>query len=319
MKKMAGFFLASLLIPFGTIAVTQSQTSKTETTKSASLNAADMLKAVPSDVSKRPDPALLLDINTPINERQNIFSAFEKLANDGDTPSQYIVGSIYRIGQQLPASPVKRDVVKAQLYLSNAATHGEILAMAKMAEIELSTDNYLEAMNWAQIFGHYAALLPQKLRPSPGYTAELIERIDEKFDRAKLPDVVKNVNIFIANYDNAINAGIKTAQMRDSGTDIYPVSSSERQRQYMPETGNSKFADLSPRAGFVEFLIVFKPDGSAQKALVLDSIPDPHLGKALSYIAAGYRVNSVNDVENDNPRYAWVPVMFDDNRYRLSK
>jgi hypothetical protein len=317
MKKMVGFFLASLLISSGTIAATKSQTSKTETTKSVSLSAADMLKAVPSDLSERPDPALLLDINTPLNERQNIFSAFEKLANDGDTPSQYIVGSIYRIGQQLPASPVERDMVKAQLYLSNAATHGEILAMAKMAEMELSTGNYLEAMNWAQIFGHYSALLPQKLRPSPGYTAELIERIDEKFDRAKLPDVVKNVNIFIANYDGVINAGIKTAQMRDSGTDIYPVSPSER--QYMPGTGNSKFANLSPKAGFVEFLIVFKPDGSAQKALVLDSIPDPYLGKALSYIAAAYRVNSVNGAKNDSPRYAWVPVMFDDNRYRLSK
>ena len=247
MKRLHGICLAIFLLPFSVVSVAKPQISKADSSESAPLTLADILKASPTVL---PDPTRLLDASVPLGERQKIFNVFEKLADNGNTYSQYVVGSLYRIGRQLPASPVQSDVNKASLYLSNAATHGRILAMAKMAEMKLREGDYLEAMNWAQIFGHYATLLPQADRPSPGYIAELIERIDEKFDRSKLPEVVKNVNIFVVNYDASVKEGVTNYT---SGSNADLRQSSPTNQIYTPGTFDPKFANQAPKDSLIYF------------------------------------------------------------------
>jgi TPR repeat protein len=96
----------------------------------------------------------LLDAEVPAAERQQTFDYFDKQALAGNSFAQYLIGSLYRIGDRLPGNVVPRDLEAANKYLSTAAAHGHLRAMAKMAELELSRKHYLEAMIWAQLFGY---------------------------------------------------------------------------------------------------------------------------------------------------------------------
>lgn len=77
--------------------------------------------------------APLLDTETPQADREQLFVEEEKLAQSGDGEAEYVIGSLYRIGQR--TSPLPRDLDKARLYLSNAAIHGDIEAMAKWPKL----------------------------------------------------------------------------------------------------------------------------------------------------------------------------------------
>jgi hypothetical protein len=306
----------TFFIPFRAAIADQPQVQKIKSTKPQLLSATDMLKASPNGILKEPDPRRLLDASTPIEERHQIFSAYESLAEGGNVQAEYVVGSLYRIGQSLPASPVQRNDAKAALYLSNAATHGDILAMAKMAEMELAEGNYGEAMNWAQILGHYVKSIPNVRGPSQGYIAELVARIDEKFDNAKMKDVVEDLNTFIATYDTSIRTGLasRAEQKNNDPKEVSPTNS-----MYSPSTLNPKFAEQNPTAGFADYLIEFNPDGTVEKVWILDSVPNPSLGKTLFDVARATRINPENELKESEPRTAWLPIDFDDRRYRLNK
>src|SRR5579863_60413 len=91
------------------------------------------------------DLARFLDKSTPAPARQEIFEGWRKAALAGDTDAQYVVGTMYRRGDDVLPHVVERDADQARRYLSTAAAHGRLLAMAKMAELELAEDHPLEA------------------------------------------------------------------------------------------------------------------------------------------------------------------------------
>jgi len=263
--------------------------------------------------------AQLLDVHTPLTERQSIFATFEKRAQDGSTSAQYVVGSLYRIGQLLPASPVPRDLDKARLYLSNAATHGRILAMAKMAEVELAAGNTLQAMVWAQTYGHYELLLQASTRPSEGYLAELLQRATEKFDKTKMPEVVNDLNAFVDNYDASVRTGVNETQDDYNKSDA-KVTSSENMHIFYSSPPVISIHSGSQRlaSGFADVLIAFKPDGSVDNSWLLDATPDAGLGKALLPLSTQASVTPQHDNAKPGLRYAWMPFVFDDERYTIS-
>lgn len=221
-------------------------------------------------ISSRPLPDYspyigLLDTRVPLAQRQALFARIQRQADTGDITAQYFVGSLYRVGDKLQASPVPTDLAKARMYLSNAAIHGHLYAMAKMAEIGLDTGNYREAMNWAQIYAHYLRAEQLLYEPAQNhYVAELLGRISKGFDKNQYPAVVYDLNTFLANYDADIRAGISvTRQIRMEEHSPFVKSS-------------SRFA--TPRAGFADFLIAIKPDGSVENAWLLDGTPDLSVG-----------------------------------------
>jgi len=252
--------------------------------------------------------APLLNPQTPQADRERLFAEEEKLAQSGDGGAQYIVGSLYRIGQ--PTSPLPRDLDKAHIYLSNAAIHGKVEAMAQTAEVELAAHNYQEAMNWAQIYGHYALLLPEDHRPSEGYLAGLLARINEHFDSSKLPEVVRDLNVFIANYDAQIQAAQKEWQAAPS----FMSSLSRRDRE-----ASLAVMESATASDFAEYLVAFKPDGTVENAWLLDSFPDTRMGTRLRTYAIAYRVSPASSEDGPGLRYGWVPVVYDDRRYELLK
>lgn len=251
----------------------------------------------------------LLDLDAPLSERQAIFAALELKAQGGDRQSLYVAGSLYRIGNALPASPVAQDLAKARLYLSNAATQGEILAMAKMAELEAAAHHQLEAMTWAQVYGHYAKLQPEGYRPSDGYLAELVERASRGVEKSQLQDVVDDINAFITRYDSTVRAGSEKGRVGSLDLDPTNVPNPNFERRPV---------DTSlPPAGFADYYVSFTADGALKDVFLLDATPDDKLGKRLRSALQGYHIHPAPASQASPLRYVFIPVMFDDGRFRL--
>lgn len=252
--------------------------------------------------------ARLLDPSAPLEERLAVFREVEALAQSGNRKDMYVVGSLYRIGGQLPACPVARDLDKARLYLSNAATHGEILAMAKMAEMEVSAHHPIEAMTWTQIYGHYAELQPEPYRPSEGYLAELVDRASPGVPKSQMQDVVDHLNAFIAAYDASVRDGIGKDDLTPSA-DMTP--------RFIPKRSIAfRNGEAIPPAGFVDYYVAFDANGDAVKVLTLDAVPDIKLDGRMHSILSGYKV--APSTQGVPIRYAFIPVMFDDGKFRLA-
>jgi len=250
-----------------------------------------------------------LDPNKPLAQRQKLFAAGEKCAQAGDWEAQNFIGSLYLMGSDLPGSFVQKDMSKARLYLNGAATHGNGRAMAKMAEIEISARNYTAAMIWAQILGHYNPPLPSSLKVGDGYIAELLGRIQGELDDRQWPEINDRVRAFIASYNAQIKSTVdEIISAKKSNGLSYSKSTS---------SGQMSRGDL-PRAGFAEYMVAFKPDGTVAQALLLDAVPDPSLGKRVQSVAEGVQVTP-SAKSDSRLRYALVPVNFEDSRYTLDK
>jgi TPR repeat protein len=251
--------------------------------------------------------AQVLDEHVPLAERQQALAQIEREAQSGDQHDLYVLGSLYRMGQRASGSLVQQDLDKASLYLSNAAMRGSILGMAKMAEIKFATHQYREAMNWAQIYGHYVQLLPKNGRPHDGYAAELVQRVLDKLGKSAMPELMHDVDSFIALHDAEIRSG---ADSEFTGENPHPVP---KAKPYVAP--DARFA---PRAGFVDYLLAFNADGSVANVFLLDAVPDPALGLTLRKYATEMTIAPAEGDAGNALRYAWMPVTYDDGRYRAT-
>lgn len=248
--------------------------------------------------------SVILDPQQPLAVRRQTLAGREANAQNDGQGELYLLGSLYEMGSRASGSPVAQDLEKATLYLGNAALRGSLLAMAKMAEIKLATRKYREAMIWAQVFAHYAMLLPDGERPPEGYTAELVKRIADKLGRSSIAQVMPDVASFIAQHDADIRAGTSShfgAKTPHPKPNERPVV-----------TPHGRFA---AQAGFADYLLVFRPDGSVAHAWLLDAVPDPALGENLRHYVSEMTLPATT---GSGLRYSWLPAMFDDGRYRAA-
>jgi hypothetical protein len=251
--------------------------------------------------------AVILDPRVPLATRQQALQQLVESTKVSDQHDLYLLGSLYWMGRRASAAPVQRDLNQAAIYMSNAAIHGSLLGMAKMAEIDLAVHKDSEAMIWAQVYAHYAMQLPPNQRPNQGYTAELVQRIIDKLGRAGVTQAMPQVSNFIALHDADIRAD------SDSDFDGRQPQPTSKSRPYL--TPEYRFA---PKSGIADYLLAFHPDGSEAHAWLLDAIPDPLLGADLRHYAREMRVPPIKAQTGHGLRYAWEVVMFDDHRYRVA-
>lgn len=253
--------------------------------------------------------ARLLDPATPLEERRRLFSRYERLAKEGGYGSQYLVGSIYRLGEDAPAPIVTRDLGQARVYLGNAALNGYRMAMAKMAELELADGHPLDAMVWAQVFGHYSgATDPRTDKHKFGYLADLLHRISEKLDKTQMANVPAYVSQFVAQHDAQIRAADKDDAAGSTSGD------NDLHRTFAPQAYETMDHRLLP-TGMADYVVAYGPDGHAQAAWLMDALPTLKVGRELRPIAMQTRVNPTPAAKG--LRYAFFPVTYDDGSYGI--
>lgn len=274
---------------------------------SAAYSQGDHLTAAGDTLIQRPmsdgDWAALFDPHTPLADRQRTLARIEQ-SHLEDPQTLYVLGSMYHMGKHAPCSPVDKDPGKASLYLSNAAIRGSVLAMAKMAEIKLTAGQYREAMNWAQIYAHYAPVTQKRSDVQDSYAAELVHRIEAGLDAAAMDGIMKDVRSFVFAYDSSIRAGI-------AGDDLmFHLKPHIHTRYLRPTINQEGHVD----SGMADYLLTFDAKGVVIHAQLVDAEPLPDMGMKLLQSVQQMTV----DKSTDNAlRYAWVPMLHGDMLYRL--
>lgn len=250
--------------------------------------------------------AQLLDHDIPLADRQRMLAELEQKATQSNDPhALYMLGSLYHLGQRIADSPAPQDLQKASLYLGNAAIRGSILAMAKMAEIKLAAGQYREAMNWAQIYAHYALQSKKDRESRDAYAAELVQRVMDHIGDSQMTAIMTDVNSFIAAYDMNIKTGMAGEATLNH---LHPTSVQHHYKAPLDER--------TPDSGIADFIIGFKPDGSVASVQVLDAVPRMEVAAALHEYAIKMTVTP--DGSDHALRYAWIPAMLNDRRYRTT-
>jgi len=220
--------------------------------------------------------ATFLDKTTPAPNRQAIFDVWNKAALGGDADAQYLVGTIYRRGDTVEPHVAERDATQARRFLSTAAAHGRLLAMAKMAEIELADDRPLEAMIWAQVYGAYRGWVgndtrdygERNERQPTLYFEDLLrrasKRLAQKFGDERTAEVLAGLNQFVAAHDNDVRAGMAreglSPQWARGQARFENAKSLRRVGTFVHDT-------------ISEWVLVFSADGRVTSAEVIDAIP----------------------------------------------
>jgi hypothetical protein len=274
--------------------------------------AADAPSPTASEVDLNPAAdaswAQVLDQTLPLADRQRLLATLEaKVAQSNDPHALYMLGSLYHSGERAPGSPVQANPEKASLYFGNAAIRGSVLAMAKMAELKLAAGQYREAMNWAQIYAHYA-LMSTWDRPSrESYAAELVQRVMDHVSDSQMTAIMADVNSFVAAYDTSIKVGIAGEASLNA---LHPTSVRHHFKPVLDER--------LPDSGIADFIVAFKPDGSVANVQLLDAVPRAEVAGALREYAEKMTVDPAASGGGHALRYAWVPTMLNDRRYRTT-
>jgi len=269
------------------------------------------LAALPLAVSASPhghiaELAQFLDRSTPAPARQEIFAAWRQAALEGDADAQYVVGTIYRRGDAVQPPAVERSADQARRFLSTAAGHGRLLAMAKMAELELAEERPLEAMIWTQIYGTYCGWVRNDNPSDYGehnereptlYFEDLLRRVSERM-REKLggqneEQVLQQLNAFIGQHDKDIRADLA----RDGISPRWAGGGAK----FKPRSGSRGFA-VPLRQMLSEWVLEFAADGSLRSAEAFDALPS--FVKASSHHSLASLSEMAPAADASNERYA---------------
>ena len=226
---------------------------------------------------------MALDPEQPMAARQTALTAAKQAAQGGNGEAQFVVGSLYMWGPLHPAALLPKDLAKAKTYLSNAAVHGWLEAMAAMAEIELQTGHPENASVWALVdyyfsgASHYAA---------KGYLADLIHRCNLRLTKAQRDKALADANVFIARYQ----ADIRTAHAENMHH--LPACSlryvSPRKRRAPKPIGWS--SDV-PRSGNAMFFVGVNREGKVERVIPINSFPSWRVFRITRQMARDTRFN----------------------------
>jgi hypothetical protein len=261
-----------------------------------------------ADANRMADLARFLDKSTPNDQRQAIFNNWRDSALKGDTDAQYIVGSLYRRGDDVVPHVIERDADQARRYLSTAAAHGRILAMAKMAEVELAEGHAQEAMTWAQIFGYYRGWagkadntveITHDQRQPTLYFEDLLRRASDSLKR-KVGDlqtalIEQQTNAFIAQHDADVRVQLWQLGIspRWTGAQAKLVNAKDFHRVGIP---------IGMRDMVSEWVLDFGADGSVKHTEPFDALPNFIQANTYHGLVSQYAVEGAADAPPD--RYA---------------
>ncbi len=274
----------------------------------------------------------IFDPEIPLASKEKDLAGLAIAADSGMVMAQYLLGTLYRLGEDHPAKAYTQDLQRAKIYLSNSAINGNIQAMAAMAEIELKNKNYRDAMLWAQVFTHYEALDLRKYNKdsNQAYSAYLLQRImqvtnkDKKlYPETMFLDDLKN---FHASHNTKIIHGQSNARLRVDATKYdacLDKKKGEGDATNYPklESGQSiNSGGMVNRKihtpGYAYFLLEIDPQGRVSGVFTVDSLPDANYAKALTSVAKRLKFNRI---EGTNMRSAYLPMSYDDFSAAIKK
>ncbi len=241
----------------------------------------------------------MLDTSVPKAERLKLFAEMMSLANQGQVRAQDLAGTVYWRGSRLDGNPVDQDLEQARKLLANAAIHGDVLVMAKLAELELEVGRAPQAMVWAQMYARYTDPMNSpraRSGRSTAYASNLIERVGDA--GGKIDESAKNdVAVMVARFDKSIRRGIDAfnSERRSAAT---------RLLQYPRGVDKLEYRNIN---GVAEYIVAFDSSGNPGKIWLLDTFPDPEMDSIVRHYLDHVIANSA--ATGTGPRYLKVSIV----------
>jgi hypothetical protein len=249
----------------------------------------------------------VLDRDAPMPERKAALQQLHQDAEHGDAFAQLLLGALYFQGPQGARALLPRDPALAEVYLSNAAVHGNVFAMAAMAELELQQHHVLQANVWAQLYVHYG-VRPDDLKRAT-YAAILMHRTWPRLPKAEEQTAVDDINAFIRAHQASIRAGQHQAIVRQSVKDLADPAC--RLVSLHPNAHHaalvSGYDGVQP--GIALYWIGVDARGRARAVEPFLSLPDRRVQRRMRDYAASWRATPAPRCGKPL-RYALLPVAF---------
>jgi len=260
----------------------------------------------------------MLDPDAPIERRRAYVAEIEAVALRDKHPHLfYLLGSLYRQGEDSPNSPVAKDIDRAREYLSRAALGGSDLAMAKLSGLELEASNRFEANVWAQLYFHYSKdhwKIDRQIDDSL-FAASVIGAAQDGFLESQRGALDEAVTRIIVGYDTVIRDRLQySADARARN----PLQSARGDKCNLMnlQWGPQKAARKRYPFGMAEYYVAFAADGSVHRAWVLDGWPDSRFADMVRPCVMRYRVDPAAAQEAGN-RLVLLPIHYSTNRHRI--
>ncbi len=264
----------------------------------AAFSAAAAQAPAPAYDSNGFDPRML-DASLPANDRLNAFAGMMTRANQGQVRAQDLAGTLLWQGAQVEGSPLQRNLGQARNLLANAAVHGDVLAMAKLAELELAAGQTEQAMVWAQMYARYQnpmAMQRARRGRSAAYGSDLIRRISQAGGGIS-KRIRTDVAAMVSRFDETIRRGIDEFSSRRRSGDTFLV-----RRPYGVD--KVEYRNVN---GMAEYLVAFDPSGAPGRIWLLDSLPDAKTDSIVRGYLEQVRANSVDEAAGT--RYLKVSIV----------
>lgn len=253
---------------------------------------------------------MALDLEQPMAARQTALIAVKQAAQGGNGEAQFVVGSLYMWGPLHPAALLPKDLAKAKTYLSNAAVHGWLEAMAAMAEIELQTGHPENASVWALVdyyfsgASHYAA---------KGYLADLIHRCEQRLTKAQRDKALADANVFIARYQADIRTAHAENRHQPSSCSLRYVSSHRRRLSEAPGWSSDV-----PRSGNAMFFVGVNREGKVERVIPINSFPSWRVFRITRRMAYDTRFNPAPACSK-TLRWGTMPFDYGSGEYEFNR
>jgi hypothetical protein len=246
----------------------------------------------------------------------------------GDGRAAFVLGALFRSGQSHPARVTERDADSARSWFEKCLEAKDCppMALASLAELELSEHNDEAALQWAQGLVLFNGAMDKKLgrQTRPGndaYAASLLQRCTERFPRGK-----RGMAATVAfNRVKATHAE-QLGRMLDDHAPDQPGGQVDHGAADQAKWA-SFFVKKAPQTTVMRepsepvyalYLLRAAPAGGrAERVTLIEGLPRAqHLDDFAASLA---RLESKPYAVNDAipRRYALVPMQFNDPRYGL--
>lgn len=281
------------------------------------------------------DLETLLSVRSVPAAREQLLAQLVALARNGDGASAFYLGVLYRHGDAHPAHLVQRDDDTARYWLETCLemTRCPLLALASLAELELSAGKPKPAMQWAQAWialdreltarereASGRTLRPSQLNRDTAYHAYLLERC-----YAAMPSGDRNA-IGLAWFnelrlqrgkvlDRMLFAQIDALHAQDTGESAGLAPRAENQRR---KTVRDSPMDLPVTPALTLFLLRGNPQGGRpESSLVIEALPSPSAARGLEALARDFKTAPYPAAAGQR-RYDTVPMSFNRGPYALT-
>ncbi|MBN6113354.1 hypothetical protein [Xanthomonas bonasiae] len=281
------------------------------------------------------DLQTLLSARSAPAAREQMLAQLVALAGKGDGMSAYVLGVLYRNGEAHPAHLVPREPDTARYWLERCLgmPRCPLLALASLAELELSAGRAKPALQWAQgwvaldreFTTRARAIEGRTLRPSQrnrdtAYHAYLLERCYAAMpagDRDALG--LAWFNEFRGQWggvlDRMLFAQIDALQAQSTGEDSGLAARAENQRR---KTVLDSPMDLPVTPALSLFLLRGDPQGGRpESALVVEALPSPNAARGLEALAHDFKT-APYPAQAGQRRYDLMPMSFNRGPYALT-